>query len=297
MSTAADRNDRSQILWAEPSRLRRVEEHRVDNAWVGKLWDADGSRLLTLSAERLLPFDGDRIRCTAPSGSYDPARHFLIGTVDGTPYFVTSGEPDGPVASLRDVSARLSALDRDLATTAVGLINWHRGERFCPRCGSASEVCKAGWMRRCPECSAESFPRTDPAVIVAIIDDHGEQQRLLLGRQSTWGDRVSVFAGFVESGESAEQAVHREMAEEVGVDLREVRYFGSQPWPFPRSLMLGFVAYAARGEFTIDRTEIVYADWFTRDRVRDEVAAGTIALPTTSSIAHRLVSSWLSGQL
>jgi NAD+ diphosphatase len=290
--------------WNAPSRLARVEEHHLSNDWVPQLWESEDALLLVVDTERQVPVTdaGDGLRLVRPTGEYDSSRHFLLGTVDGAPRFVTQATAgDEPTAgsdarrgTLRDLAANLSDLDRDLAITAVALINWHRSEAYCPRCGTASEVRKAGFMRQCPNCGNQYFPRTDPAVIVAIIDD---DDRLLLGRQPSWGNRVSVFAGFVEAGEAAEQAVHREMAEEVGLPLREVRYFGSQPWPFPRSLMLGFVARSVGTEVRIDGTEISYADWFDRDRLRREVADGTISLPMSSSIASRLVGAWLDRQL
>lgn len=290
--------------WAAASRLIRVEEQLTSNEWVPKLWQSDEALLLPIDSERRIPVSasGDAVRFIRPTGEYDSQRHFLLGHLDGAPRFVTAMEWQGArfvgagsvvPASLRDVAANLGDAHRDVAITGVAIINWHRNEPFCPRCGTASRVFKAGFMRVCPKCNNEYFPRTDPAVIVAIIDP---DDRLLLGRQSSWGHRVSVFAGFVETGESAEQAVHREMAEEVGISLREVRYFGSQPWPFPRSLMLGFVAYTAETEISTGY-EISYADWFTRERLDRELADGTIDIPMRSSIAHRLVTAWRTGAL
>lgn len=285
--------------WAAPSRLRRVDEQQTSNDWVPAHWESPKALVLIVDDDRRFAVDatGDRLRLTRPEGEYDSTRHFLLGFVDDAPRFVTAGalpEGAGRAATLRDVVTQLSGTERDIAITAVAVINWHRAESFCGRCGAATEVRKAGFMRVCPRCGSETFPRTDPAVIVAILD---EQDRLLLGRQVQWGDRVSVFAGFVEAGESAEQAVHREMAEEVGLRLSEVRYFGSQPWPFPRSLMLGFVARAVDADFSIDGAEISYADWFTRERLDRELADGIIALPGASSIAHRLVTAWRRGEL
>jgi NAD+ diphosphatase len=281
--------------WGRPSRLVRVEELLTTNEWVPKLWESEDALLVVVDDDRRLAVteQGTALRFTRPSGPYDSDRHYLLGYVDGAPRFATRGDLVGDLAgasaTVRDIAADLDDLDRDIALSAVAITNWHRNEPYCPRCGTASRVGKAGFMRICPNCGNEYFPRTDPAVIVAIIAPDG---RLLLGRQSTWGNRVSVFAGFVESGESAEQAVHREMAEEVGVSLREVRYFGSQPWPFPRSLMLGFVAYAVSSDVYTDSAEISYADWFSRERLDREHAEGTIALPPPSSIANRLVTAW-----
>ncbi|WP_168207485.1 NAD(+) diphosphatase [Microlunatus elymi] len=287
--------------WATPSRLIRVEEHQTSNEWVPKLWQSPDARLLIVDATRgVVPVDerGERLRFVAPVEEYDSARHYLLGTVDAVPYFVMLGDPDesvpGPSGTVRQLTVSLDDLDREIAITAVALINWHRNESFCGRCGTTSEVRKAGFMRVCPNCGNEYFPRTDPAVIVAILDD---EDRLLLGSQADWGNRVSVFAGFVEAGESAEQAVHREIAEEVGLSLRDIRYYGSQPWPFPRSLMLGFVARAAGTEINIDNAEISYADWFTRDRLARDMADGTIARPSSNSIAFRLITAWRQGRL
>jgi NAD+ diphosphatase len=285
--------------WAAPSRLTRVDEQQTSNEWVPKYWESADASALVVDDERRFAVNTarDQLRFTLPEGAYDPERHFLLGFVDGAPRFVLAGElpPETETAAtLREVATALDDTERDLAITAVAVLNWHRNEPFCARCGTATQVRKAGFMRVCPHCGNEYFPRTDPAVIVAIVDT---DDRLLLGRQTTWGKRVSVFAGFVEAGESAEQAVHREMSEEVGLRLDDVRYFGSQPWPFPRSLMLGFVARAAGAEFGIDGAEISYADWFTRERVEREVADGTIELPTSTSIAHRLVTAWRQNRL
>ncbi|HEY9291382.1 MAG TPA: NAD(+) diphosphatase [Microlunatus sp.] len=286
--------------WTAPSRLIRVEEHQTSNDWVPKLWNSPDARLLIIDGSSRVPVDeaGERLRFIPPPGEYDSQRHFLLGTIDGVPYFVTDGDPDelapGPAGTIRQLTVSLDDLDREIAITAVAVMTWHRNESFCGRCGTASEVRKAGFMRVCPNCGNEYFPRTDPAVIVAILDD---DDRLLLGSQGDWGNRVSIFAGFVEAGESAEQAVHREIAEEVGLSLREVRYAGSQPWPFPRSLMLGFVARAAGTEVDIDGAEISYADWFTRERLARDMEDGTIARPSSNSIAYRLITAWREGRL
>ncbi len=149
-----------------------------------------------------------------------------------------------------------------------------------------------GFARHCEVCQRDHFPRTDPAVIVAVVD---QRDRLLLGRQATWGNRVSVLAGFVEVGESLEHAIHREIGEEVDIALSDVNYFGSQPWPFPRSLMLGFFARATSTDICIDADEIVYADWFTRDELSAQIDSGDLALPGSSSIAARLIQAWRDG--
>ena len=274
-----------------------MDEQRTDNDYVPKLWASEDARMLIMDDRGRMPISrsAPTIQLAPVQGEYDSERHFLLGYVDDAPRFVTVAElpTSARTADLREIGPELLDHDRDLAMAANALINWHRAEPYCSRCGTATVVRKAGYMRLCPQCGKEIFPRTDPAVIVAIVDD---DDRLLLGRQATWGERVSVFAGFVEAGESLEQAVHREMTEEVGVRLRSVEYFGSQPWPFPRSLMIGFVARADSTNVTIG-DEIAYADWFTRDRLDQQEADGTIALPTPMSIGNRLVTAWRAGQI
>ncbi|MCC2592808.1 NAD(+) diphosphatase [Tessaracoccus sp. OS52] len=183
----------------------------------------------------------------------------------------------------------------DLTAAAVALVRWHGTRPRCDRCGEPTIPDSGGARRRCPECGALAFARQDPAVIVAILDP---SDRLLLARQSIWPEsRVSVIAGFVEAGESLEQAVWREVAEEVGVALSAVRYVSSQPWPMPRSLMLGFVAAASDARLQPDGDEIVEARYWERDELTRAVAAGELTLPGGASIARQLVDAWLSGEL
>ena len=164
----------------------------------------------------------------------------------------------------------------------------------CPACGAATELEQAGWSRHCPACGRVHFPRTDPAVIVAVTDADGE--RLLLGSNAAWPQgRYSCFAGFAEAGESLESAVQREVEEEAGVPVADAVYQGSQPWPYPRSLMLGFRAVTADSDAARpDGEEIVDVRWFTRDEIAAALAGeGGITLPGPASIAHRLITQWL----
>ena len=173
----------------------------------------------------------------------------------------------------------------------MSITNWHRNEKFCPRCGTATRMTKGGFQRECDNCDNKIFPRTDAAAIVAITDPKG---RLLLGHQGSWSaKRVSIFAGFVEAGESIEHAIHREMAEETDLTIDSVRYFGSQPWPFPRSLMLGFFAEVSDDHFSVDEEEIQWAQWFTKDELRQAIKDEKVSLPQPVSIAHRMITSWL----
>ena len=283
-------------LWTAASQLDRSDEHRGNAEWVKGLWYAEDTRLVKMTAEGQLAVtpDGGSLRSTTPFVEYDSQRHVLLGLVDDVAWFAVEAVLDGPVKSIREIGARLAPLEADIAVTTTAILNWHRGAPHCSACGELTEVTNGGFARFCHHCRREHFPRTDPAVIVAICDD---QDRLLLARAAAWDDdRVSVLAGFVEAGESFEHAVHREIAEESDLTLGELQYVGSQPWPFPRSVMIGFFARAMTTEISIDGDEIVYADWFTRERLDAELAAGTLSLPGEASIAYRLVTSWRERQ-
>ncbi|ROS31365.1 NAD(+) diphosphatase [Cellulomonas sp. PhB150] len=196
---------------------------------------------------------------------------------------------------LRQIGGDLSALDAGLATTAVALDAWHTRHPRCPRCGAATEVVQAGWVRRCVADGSEHYPRTDAAVIMAVVD---ESDRLLLGRAAAWAERrFSTLAGFVEPGESLEHAVRREVLEEASIVVGDVEYRGSQPWPFPASLMVGFVAHATSTDVQADGDELVDARWFTRDELAAAVRAGQVIPPGRSSIARALVDDWFGGPL
>jgi NAD+ diphosphatase len=233
---------------------------------------------------------------------------FLLGT-DAEPvaYFGVAGTLPQPEAlgepgsrtrptSLREAGPLLSDRDVGLLTHAVGLGNWHEVFVHCPRCGAVTEPSLAGHCRVCPVDHSDHFPRLDPAVIMLVTDP---EDRALLARNARWPERrVSILAGFVEPGESAEQAVAREVFEETGIGVGETRYVGSQPWPMPHSLMLGFRAEATGSLLiTVDHEEIAEASWYSRDDLRAALAEGTIRLPPPVSIAHRIIESWYGGDL
>ena len=196
---------------------------------------------------------------------------------------------------LRQLAESLDDVQVSLACEVVGVGNWHRTHQYSPRTGTPTEPALGGWVRRDPDTGSEHFPRTDPAVIVVIVntDDDGVE-RVLLGNNAAWeADRYSLLAGFVEPGETLERAVIREIWEEAHLEVTDPQYLGSQPWPFPGSLMLGFSAEAPSREFAADRTEIATLRWFTREELRDAIAAKTVRAPTTVSIAGQLLYSWL----
>ncbi len=282
------------LTWAVASDLDRVDHHRRNDDWVANLWQADDSRLLKLDAESQFTTNpgGTKLRMTKPFVSYDNQRHRLLGLLDGAAIFAVEALTEGEVHGLREVGHLLTDNERDIAAAAVALTWWHRGEPMCPRCGGPTHAINGGAARRCDVCQREHFPRTDPAVIVAVVDD---RDRLLLGGKTDWGNRVSVLAGFVEAGESAEQTIHREIGEEADISIGQTAYFGSQPWPYPRSLMLGFFARATSTDICVDADELGHAEWYTRDELAAQLAAGTLGLPGESSIAFRLIGAWRDG--
>jgi NAD+ diphosphatase len=208
------------------------------------------------------------------------------------------GRPDSSAKgwrTLREAGVYLGDTDAGVLTTAVALANWHERHPHCPRCGSATTCTQGGWVRVCAQDGSEHHPRTDMAVIVAVVD---QEERLLLARGPHWPQgRMSVLAGFVEAGESLESAVAREIAEEVGVRVRNVHYRGNQPWPFPASLMIGFTATAFDTELVLDPQEIAEAHWFDRGELAYAVRCGAVALPPRVSIARRLVESWYGREI
>src|SRR5690606_35142141 len=226
----------------------RLALNRRDEAWLEAAWADPATRVVVVEEGRALVTDDPEpaLVLVPPRQAPDGDRWFLGVDDDGTAYL---GVP-GPLpavegarrAGLRRVGALLGDRDSGLLTHAVALDHWHRTHRFCPRCGTETRTASAGHMRVCPKDDSQHFPRVDPAVIMLVTD---EADRILLARGPQWPpDRRSILAGFVEPGESLEQAVAREVKEEVGLPVRDVRYAGSQPWPMPRSLMLGFTARA-----------------------------------------------------
>lgn len=284
-------------IWNAGSRLDRAEAHRKSADWLMNLWHHPDARVVQVSADGELFATDDltRLRLALPFADYERERHLLIGLVDDAPVFMATVVDDGMKVSLRQIAPLLDDTERDIATTAVALHNWHTLAPYCGACGGYSEVREGGHLRVCTQCGRERYPRMDPAIIVAVRD---ESDRILLGRNPLWtANRLSLLAGFVEAGESLEQAVVREVAEEVDLEVSEIVYVASQPWPFPRSLMLGFTARTVDTNFSVDGVEIEFADWFARDELAAAIAEGTVGLPGESSIAYRIITSWLTGDL
>ncbi|MBS1694304.1 MAG: NAD(+) diphosphatase [Actinobacteria bacterium] len=210
-----------------------------------------------------------------------------------------AGAVEAEVLDLRRAGAVFDDVSAQLVATATALLNWHDSARFSPVDGAPTKAIKAGWSRLNPDNGHEEFPRIDPAVICLIHDGH---DRAVLARQTVWPQRLfSLLAGFVEAGESFESCVAREVAEEIGLTVTDIRYLGSQPWPFPRSLMVGFHALGDPDqEFSFNDGEIAEAGWFTRAEIREALDVGDwntespsrLLLPGSISIAREIIESW-----
>ncbi len=273
--------------------LDRAPLERKRPEWLAEQ-RADPEARAILMSERGIWIDGSHLLLAPPT---DDA--LFLGLAGGRPLFAdyVSDDPEpaqGRPAGLREAATELPAEEVALAGYAGSLLAWHRRHRFCANCGKPTEQRDGGHERRCPACDAHHFPRTDPVVIVRVTDP---LDRLLLGRQASWADgRFSLLAGYVEPGETLEDAVRREVLEESGVALGDVSYLASQPWPFPSSLMLGFSAVATGGEPAPGDGELAEVRWFEREKVeRAARGEGELALSPPYSIARQLIDAWLAG--
>ena len=268
-----------------------------------------GTRVMYLAQGRTLVRDSVLVLQEAPGSGFGAEPVYLGRTLEaaqvplGTDIvLITLPEPDPALevdgaawVSLRAAATHLGALDAGLFVEAAAIANWHSVHTHCPRCGAETEPESGGWVRRCREDGSSHFPRTDPAIIVSVID---EQDRILLGSAAAWpGNRYSTLAGFVEPGESLEAAVIREVEEESGVVVHSPQYLGSQPWPFPCSLMLGFTARASDSVARADGVEMSDVRWFSRAELTEAVSSGEITIAGPISIARNLIERWYGGTI
>ncbi len=285
------------------SALDRADHIRADQAALDGLMDWR-ARLLRLDGlDPMMSAEGDLSWGTLADAAPESELVFL-GLLDGKGCFAeVAASLIGSVAPANPrLWAAMSGLgSAELATygTARSLVDWHARHRYCARCGCPTALAKGGWQRNCSDeaCLAEHYPRVDPVTIMLVEHDGN----LLLGRQPRFPPkRFSALAGFVEPGESIEEAVAREVHEEAGLRIRNVTYVGSQPWPFPSSLMIGCHAHALSSELTVDKTELEEAAWFTRAEVIQAMASGgaedataRFIAPPPQAIAHHLLKWWL----
>lgn len=292
--------------------LNRLSSRRQDSEWIQARMQAGEARFIPVwRSQHLL----DRRRAAVV---WDRARAapfierartvVFLGEWAGSPYFAldlstlnesevpgSEGRGDESFADLRRSALLLGADEAAVLAHARGMLYWHRRHRYCGRCGSLTESREAGHVRVClnPECGRKDFPRTDPAIICLVSDG----ERCLLGRQARWPDKLySTLAGFIEPGESAEDAVAREVAEESGIEVGAVHYHSSQPWPFPASLMLGYMAEARTLEVQRGDAELEHARWFTVEEMSRDLPQGALLLPPAVSIAHRLIEAWFDAR-
>jgi NAD+ diphosphatase len=268
--------------------LDRAGPQRRDESWLAARLADPATRVVAASESGVI-VAGERPRMFAVDALPEGLELVLLG-VDGEGHAVFAADPGdelpGERRGLRDLAPVLSQAEGGMVAHAVGLLNWHRRHRFCANCGAPSDAREAGHVRVCPVCGTQHHPRTDPVVIMLVTDG----DRALLGRQAQWpAGRYSALAGFVEPGESLEEAVAREVREEAGVRVAGVRYRSSQPWPFPSSLMLGFSARWAGGEPAVRDAELEDVGWFTRQAI----VGGDVLLPPPTAIARRLIDEWL----
>lgn len=285
----------------------RDGDARTSADFLDELWASAETRVLVLVRGRA-PILGDALRLVSPDDVNRPDLLVYLGRIDEgvadagrRVVLAVVGEedrriaPEGQWLGLREIAVSLDARDAGLFVEAASIANWHSTHTHCPRCGTLTLVSDAGWVRQCPQDGSQHYPRTDAAIIVSVVDD---DDRLLLGSAVAWPeDRYSTLAGFVEPGESLEAAVIREVGEESGIVIEAPQYLGSQPWPFPASLMLGFTARAVTTDAVPDLDEMRSLRWFTREQLFAEVRDGKIAVAGGVSIARALIERWYGGPL
>ncbi len=298
--------------------IDRASRRRRDDAWVAKRSKDPSTRFLPVWGSKVLitgidDVPGESTPRPIQLSPEEAGEHLqqaesviLLGEDGEHAYFVLGLRPsDGPPPArlaevgafrrLRAVAALLDGESASLLAYAKAMVQYHHDHRFCGRCGAPTRSQEGGHSRVCTsdQCGQHDFPRTDPAIIVLVSSG----KRCLLGRQPTWPENLySISAGFVEPGESLEAAVAREVREETGIRIRQIRYHSSQPWPFPRSLMVGFTATAESTAIRLNDGELADARWLSREDIARELKRGTLQLPSSISISRRLIQTWFDAE-
>lgn len=285
--TLASRRSIELHPWDAPSLLDRAPGMR-NEAGLQAAWRHAAARVIDIDRDSRFMIDP----LGAPvSGELDESVAFL-GLLDDRPWFTRRVAKVDAGSTIRD--SQLTDAHYLLVSAALAILNWSENTRYCARCAGALLRRQGGFAAVCTMCQREHFPRTDPAVIVAVLDP---DDRIFLAHQGSWDrGRASILAGFVEAGESAENAVYREVAEEARLVVDSCRFLGSQPWPFPRSLMLAYVA-RSRSEGRVDQVELEWGGWYSRDDVNLAEAEGRLILPGPGSVAGRVLTAWRAGVL
>lgn len=312
MSSRPDLGPKPRLGYTQ-SLIERVAERRTDQAWLTAAEANSGARAYVIGGEQIIlkkngsAFDPLFTLAEARAfgsntesvflGLLNDAARYGVG-LDPAAAAALKSRSDLLVIDLRSIAIQglVGADDLPPLAEAKALLNWHLRHRFCSNCGAATQVVQAGWRRDCPACNVQHFPRTDPVVIMLAVDG----DRCVLGRSARFVPTMwSCLAGFVEPGESFEDAVRREIREEVGIACGRVAYFASQPWPFPTSLMIGCHAEALSRDITIDREELEDARWFDRDEavaMLQRKHPDGLTTPPAVAIAHHLIRSWVENE-
>jgi NAD+ diphosphatase len=283
----------------------RTNQTSLDQMWQrAKIIHVADARLAVEAAGTKLRFrSASQVQSLIESGEFKTGETYFLGLdeIDQEPYFAWNASsvepesekvPDGYL-TLREIGGLISEFEMEISLHAIALANWHKSHTHCARCGAPTSVAQGGAIRTCDKDKSEHYPRTDSAVIVLVRD---KDDRILLGHQPIWPEgRFSCFAGFLEPGETFEQCVQREVLEESGVLVREISYLGSQPWPFPASIMISFDAVTDAPEIARpDGQEITEVKWFSRAEIKAQSDAGTLLLPPTMSVARKMIDRWFA---
>ncbi|RFB79533.1 NAD(+) diphosphatase [Methylovirgula sp. 4M-Z18] len=316
--------DRSGLTGFAASSLNRLSEKRDDAAYLAALRREPGARSVVLAGDIPVLKDLNALFSLAEAESLGPVQHSALLGHDGIhPVFATlldasaietketaddgamletrvislRGRPDLNLQDLRSLAIQglLPANVLGILGHAKSLMHWHMRHGFCPNCGAPTRIAAAGWRRECDACNAHHFPRVDPVAIMLAVDG----DRCLMGRQARFAPKMySCLAGFIEPGETMEDAVRRELHEEAGIETGRVHYLAAQPWPFPSSLMIGCIAEAKTTELTVDTTELEHARWFDREECRSILRRDHpdgLICPPKMAIAHHLLRAWVEG--